>query len=56
MRRSMKIATTTVALVGLFALAGCTTDPSVAPPGAAGAPRAPPPAHPGFAPAGVGPA
>lgn len=32
MRRSMKIATTTVALVGLFALAGCTTDPSVAPP------------------------
>ncbi|MFK4837384.1 substrate-binding domain-containing protein [Microbacterium sp. ZW T2_14] len=28
----MKIATTTVALVGLFALAGCTTDPNVAPP------------------------
>ncbi|MCO5954809.1 substrate-binding domain-containing protein [Microbacterium yannicii] len=32
MRRSMKIATTAVALVGLFALAGCTTDPNVAPP------------------------
>jgi len=28
----MKIATTAVALVGLFALAGCTTDPNVAPP------------------------
>ena len=32
MRRSLKIATTSVALVGLFALAGCTTDPNVAPP------------------------
>lgn len=32
MRRSMKIATAAVALVGLFALAGCTTDPGVAPP------------------------
>ncbi|MFC8679891.1 substrate-binding domain-containing protein [Microbacterium ureisolvens] len=32
MRRSVKIATTAVALVGLFALAGCTTDPGVAPP------------------------
>ncbi|HEY9310106.1 MAG TPA: substrate-binding domain-containing protein [Microbacterium sp.] len=32
MRRSMKIATTAVALVGLFALSGCTTDPNVAPP------------------------
>lgn len=31
MRRSTKIATTAVALVGLFALAGCTTDPGVAP-------------------------
>ena len=31
MRRSMKIATASVALVGLFALAGCTTDPNVAP-------------------------
>lgn len=41
MRRSMKIATTTVALVGLFALAGCTTDPSVAPPDASGEPSAP---------------
>ncbi|WP_414684711.1 substrate-binding domain-containing protein [Microbacterium sp.] len=28
----MKIATTAVALVGLFALSGCTTDPNVAPP------------------------
>jgi ribose transport system substrate-binding protein len=37
----MKIATTTVALVGLFALAGCTTDPSVAPPDASGEPSAP---------------
>ena len=34
MRRSMKIATTSVALVGLFALAACTTDPGVAPPDA----------------------
>ena len=41
MRRSMKIATTTVALVGLFALAGCTTDPSVAPPDSSGEPSAP---------------
>ncbi len=32
MRRSMKIATAGVALFGLIALAGCTTDPSVAPP------------------------
>jgi ribose transport system substrate-binding protein len=32
MRRSLKIATTVVALAGLFALAGCTTDPNVAPP------------------------
>ena len=32
MRRSMKIATTAVALAGVIALAGCTTDPSVAPP------------------------
>ncbi|MEV7800601.1 substrate-binding domain-containing protein [Microbacterium foliorum] len=31
MRRSMKIATAGVALFGLIALAGCTTDPSVAP-------------------------
>ncbi len=31
MRRSLKIATAGVALVGLFALAGCTTDPSVVP-------------------------
>lgn len=36
MRRSVKIATAGVALVGLFALAGCTTDPSVAPPTASG--------------------
>ncbi|MCR2799790.1 substrate-binding domain-containing protein [Microbacterium sp. zg-Y818] len=34
MRRSMKIATTSVAFVGLFALAACTTDPAVAPPDA----------------------
>lgn len=40
MRRSTKIATTTVALVGLFALAGCTTDPSVAPPESSGEPSA----------------
>ena len=32
MRRSMKIATAGVAVFGLIALAGCTTDPSVAPP------------------------
>ncbi|WP_309067926.1 substrate-binding domain-containing protein [Microbacterium sp.] len=32
MRRSAKIAITSVALVGLCALAGCTTDPNVAPP------------------------
>jgi len=32
MRRSLKIATASVALVGLFALAGCTTDPGVEPP------------------------
>lgn len=32
MRRSPKIATAALALVGLFALAGCTTDPNVAPP------------------------
>ncbi|MDR2998023.1 MAG: substrate-binding domain-containing protein [Microbacterium sp.] len=32
MRRSMRIATVTVAVFGLIALAGCTTDPSVAPP------------------------
>ena len=38
MRRSMKIATTSVALVGLFALAGCTTDPNVAPPDSSAAP------------------
>ncbi|WP_447913247.1 substrate-binding domain-containing protein [Microbacterium phyllosphaerae] len=31
MRRSMRIATAGVALFGLIALAGCTTDPSVAP-------------------------
>lgn len=31
MRRSMKIATAGVALFGFIALAGCTTDPSVAP-------------------------
>ena len=31
MRRSVKIATAGVALFGLIALAGCTTDPSVAP-------------------------
>ena len=42
MRRSMKIATTTVALVGLFALAGCTTDPSVAPPESSGGASAQP--------------
>jgi len=40
MRRSMQIATTTVALVGLFALAGCTTDPNVAPPESSGDPSA----------------
>ncbi|MFC0197830.1 substrate-binding domain-containing protein [Microbacterium arthrosphaerae] len=34
----MKIATTSVALVGLFALAGCTTDPNVAPPDSSAAP------------------
>lgn len=38
MRRSMKIATATVAIVGLFALGGCTTDPNVAPPDESGAP------------------
>jgi ribose transport system substrate-binding protein len=38
MRRSVKIATTSVALVGLFALAGCTTDPNVAPPDSSAAP------------------
>lgn len=38
MRRSVKIATTAVALVGLFALAGCSTDPTVAPPDASAAP------------------
>ena len=32
MRRSAKIATTAIALSALLALAGCTTDPSVAPP------------------------
>jgi ribose transport system substrate-binding protein len=32
MRRTTRTATAAVALVGLFALAGCTTDPSVAPP------------------------
>ncbi|KAF2416222.1 substrate-binding domain-containing protein [Microbacterium sp. B35-30] len=32
MRRSLKIATTSVALVGLIALAGCTTDPNVVAP------------------------
>ena len=36
MRRSVRIATTTVALVGLIALAGCTTDPTVAPPDSTG--------------------
>ncbi|RZI89620.1 MAG: ABC transporter substrate-binding protein, partial [Microbacterium sp.] len=38
MRRSTKIATAAVALMGLFALAGCTTDPSVAPPTQSGEP------------------
>lgn len=38
MRRSVKIATTAVALIGLFALAGCTTDPTVAPPDSSAAP------------------
>jgi ribose transport system substrate-binding protein len=38
MRRSMKIATASVALVGLIALAGCTTDPNVAPPDESAAP------------------
>jgi ribose transport system substrate-binding protein len=38
MRRSTKIATAAVALMGLFALAGCTTDPSVAPPEQSGEP------------------
>nr|WP_127818225.1 substrate-binding domain-containing protein [Microbacterium sp. CPCC 204701] len=38
MRRSMKIATASVALIGLIALAGCTTDPNVAPPDGTGAP------------------
>ncbi|WEK12491.1 MAG: substrate-binding domain-containing protein [Candidatus Microbacterium phytovorans] len=32
MRRSTTIATAAVALIGVFALAGCTTDPSVTPP------------------------
>lgn len=41
MRRSTKIATTAVALVGLFALAGCTTDPTVAPPASGGASETP---------------
>jgi ribose transport system substrate-binding protein len=34
MRRSTTIATAAVALIGVFALAGCTTDPSVTPPAA----------------------
>ncbi|WP_446723862.1 substrate-binding domain-containing protein [Microbacterium sp. CPCC 204701] len=34
----MKIATASVALIGLIALAGCTTDPNVAPPDGTGAP------------------
>ena len=34
MRRSTTIATAAVAMIGVFALAGCTTDPSVAPPAA----------------------
>ncbi|CAI9393192.1 substrate-binding domain-containing protein [Microbacterium sp. T2.11-28] len=34
MRRSTTIATAAVAMIGVFALAGCTTDPNVAPPAA----------------------
>lgn len=41
MRRSMKIATTAVALTSLLALAACTTDPGVAPPPASGDASAP---------------
>ena len=41
MRRSMMIATTAVALGSLFVLAGCTTDPSVAPPESSGEASAP---------------
>lgn len=38
MRRSMKIATAAMAIAGLIALGGCTTDPNVAPPDESGAP------------------
>jgi ribose transport system substrate-binding protein len=41
MRRSLKIATTSVALVGLIALAGCTTDPNVVAPESSGEASAP---------------
>lgn len=41
MRRSTKIATAAVALVGLFALAGCTTDPAVTSPSSSSDPSEP---------------
>jgi len=49
MRRSMTIATAAVALIGVFALAGCTTDPTVTPP--APSDSDPGPSQPGEAPA-----